>query len=58
MATREVVLMIGPGKPLKKTTVRTQHAGPSEIVIQVAAVVMQPLDAKVLMAGRGIASPL
>jgi NADPH:quinone reductase-like Zn-dependent oxidoreductase len=59
MATENrVALMTGPGKNLEVTVVGVQHPAPGEVLVRNHAVVLQPLDAKMLVAGYGQATQL
>lgn len=50
--------MAGVGKNLEITNVESGHPGSGEIIIRNHAVALQPLDAKILIAGYGPASKL
>jgi NADPH:quinone reductase-like Zn-dependent oxidoreductase len=57
-ATFNAAFMTAPGHTLSITAVEAHHARPGEVVIKVQAVALQPLDAKMLIAGYGPASQL
>jgi NADPH:quinone reductase-like Zn-dependent oxidoreductase len=50
--------MHGPGKTLEVAVAEVQHPGPGEVLIRNHAIALQPLDAKMLMAGYGPAAQL
>lgn len=50
--------MVGPGQPLLNKTTITHPPRSGEIIIQVAALALQPLDSKILLAGYGPGSQL
>ncbi|EUC27879.1 hypothetical protein COCCADRAFT_41509 [Bipolaris zeicola 26-R-13] len=56
--THCAALLSSPGKPLEITDADTLHAGLGEILIRNHAVALQPLDAKMLIAGYGPAAHL
>ncbi|EUC44401.1 hypothetical protein COCMIDRAFT_37760 [Bipolaris oryzae ATCC 44560] len=57
-ATHRAALLSSPGKPLEITDADTLHAGLGEVLIRNHAVALQPLDAKILIAGYGPAAHL
>lgn len=59
MATNNsAALMSGPGKPLEVAKADPIHAGPGEVLIRNYSIALQPLDAKMLIAGYGPAAQL
>lgn len=56
--TLRVALISNPGKPLEITDADTLHAGLGEVLIRNHAIALQPLDAKMLIAGYGPAAHL
>jgi NADPH:quinone reductase-like Zn-dependent oxidoreductase len=56
--TNRAAVLLEPGKGLKVTKVEVNHPAPGEVLIQNHAVALQPLDAKMLIAGYGPASSL
>ena len=56
--TNRAAIFPGPGKALEVTDVKVSHPASGEVVIKNYAVALQPLDAKMLIAGYGPAASL
>jgi NADPH:quinone reductase-like Zn-dependent oxidoreductase len=56
--TNRAAILPAPGKRLEVTNVEASHPGAGEVLIKNHAVALQPLDAKMLIAGYGPAASL